>query len=197
MIFYFGASNGALKWDTNYVPKTSSNHQIKTGSILWTDFGLFFDRVKTDSRSFGSIGPKIVQITSTVHMTLRTVINELGLELRILRTNLPVSMTFYGELIESYVPRSFFRPYIEGSADGCLTPEWDFPWALTWFINSIFPFLRSWSINAPKCEHHQANNYQPTHCWIAVLIDIRGKYVVLSERSRESGQSIHDVSTIG
>ena len=105
MNFYFGLSNGALKWATNYVPKTSSNHQIKTGSILWTDFRLFFDRVKTDSRSFGSIGPKIVQITSTIHrghpydMALRTVINELGLELRILRTNLPVSMTFYGTLI--------------------------------------------------------------------------------------------------
>ena len=77
MIFYFGTSNGARvvevsKWTTNYVPKTSSNHQIKTGSILWTDFRFFFNRVKTDSRSFGSIGPKIVQITSTVHMTLRT-----------------------------------------------------------------------------------------------------------------------------
>ena len=70
MNFYFGLSNGALKWATNYVPKTSSNHQIKTGSILWTDFRLFFDRVKTDSRSFGSIGPKIVQITSTIHMAL-------------------------------------------------------------------------------------------------------------------------------
>ena len=104
------------------MPKTSSNHQIKTGSILKTDFRLFFDRVETDSRPFGSnrIGPKIVHITSTIRMTLRLVINELGLELRILRTNLPVSMTFYGELFESYVSRSFFRPYIEGSSDGGL-----------------------------------------------------------------------------
>ena len=152
-----------------YVPKTSSNHQIKNGSILKTDFRLFFDRVETDSRSFGfnRIGPKIVLITSAIRMTLRIVINELGLELRssvwgyfeqIYLFRWPSTASWLKVMYRglSFVPT--LRAHLTEAWITTTCHEWDFLWALTWFINSLFPFLRSWSINAPKCDHHQAND---------------------------------------
>ena len=46
-------------------------------------------------------------------------------------------------------------------------------WALTWFLAKFFPFIRSWPINAPKCEHHQTNDNQPTNSWMRSLFEKR------------------------
>ena len=51
-------------------------------SILLANFRFFFNRIKTDSRSFGSIGSMAIHLI-TIAITLRIVKNDLALELRI------------------------------------------------------------------------------------------------------------------